>query len=471
MNTEDRRIIKEIKRHRDLEANLPAYGNAYINSAYEYSLIRLVLNYYTMKEVFDEGGSVISDEPLNETIEQVHTIIYESLMKMDDAASIDYDDLIKRLDALRGELTDRMVVLTAYTDALQIYEYVLNRIEYGITGATYDVNVDSLSERLFKYIFNDNDKMVINSKVQMVTAQLPIRMTKSKFYDYLNDTLNIYNGSDVSSVDSFTDMMKSTAVLEKPEGYGKLYPEVYRLIEQLDNTDYKKLSLETYQAIMEQFSFTTVHLTDTVSNHLLLMEIVNALYSVLLAMPYESNDNASVAACTSMIAKLHDAYIARSEIPSSVDEGFELIEGVQEQLGEDILSFEAVLPDVLEDAEDDISWIMADELFKRLEMISKLMANSLFVDLKDSVEDSKTAGPEYIAGKRDELVEAFGKFFESHPKEVNRAVMGAVFSNMPVLFNSISEIKDYIEHSLSHCSNESELMACAKLLDEMMAEE
>ena len=474
MNTEDRRIIKDIKRHKDMEINLPAYGNAYMNIAYEYSLIRLVLNYYTLKEVFDEGGSVVADEPLNDTLEGIHTLIFESLIDNNGGngdKAIRYDDCIERLNTIRKELTDRMVVLTAYTDALQIYEYVLNRVEYGITGASYDVNVDSLSERLFKYIFNDNDKMVINSKVQMVTAQLPVRMTKSKFYDYLNETLNIYNGSDISSVDSFTDMVKSTAVLEKPDGYGKLYPEIYKLIEQLDNTDYKNLSSDMFSAIMEQFSLTTVHLTDTVSNHLLLMEIVNALFSVLLALPYESNENASVSACLSMICGLHDSFIASGEIPSSVDEGFELIEGVQEQLSEDILQFESVLQDVTEDSKDDISWIMADDLFGRLDKISKLMANSLFIDLDDAGDNGEAADASYIAKKRDELVEAFGRFFEIHPKEVNRAVMGAVFSNMPVLFNSIQEIKDYIEHSLNHCSNESELMACAKLLDEMMTEE
>ena len=54
---------------------------------------------------------------------------------------------------------------------------------------------------------------------------------------------------------------------------------------------------------------------------------------------------------------------------------------------------------------------------------------------------------------------------------MNRAVMAALFSNMPVLFNSQQEIKEYIEYSLNHCGNASELMACAKILTEMMEEE
>jgi len=42
---------------------------------------------------------------------------------------------------------------------------------------------------------------------------------------------------------------------------------------------------------------------------------------------------------------------------------------------------------------------------------------------------------------------------------------------MPVLFNSQQEVKDYIEYSLNHCSSAGELMACAKILDDMMEEE
>jgi hypothetical protein len=49
--------------------------------------------------------------------------------------------------------------------------------------------------------------------------------------------------------------------------------------------------------------------------------------------------------------------------------------------------------------------------------------------------------------------------------------MAALFSNMPVLFNSQQEVKDYIEYSLNHCNNRSELMACAKILEDMIAEE
>ena len=328
-----------------------------------------------------------------------------------------------------------------------------------------------LAAKVFKYLFSDGDKMVVNSKIQMVTGQLPIRMTKKRFFDYLTDTLNIYRESDKSSVDGFVSMLQSTALLELPEGYGTDYPEIIKVIRVLEDMDYKNMDLTGYQALTEQFSVTTTRLTELVSNYLLAVELVNNLYAALLARPYQKNEQSETQTCISMLEGLHNAFITNSEIPEFVDEGFAEIEGVQETLGEDIMQFESILPDVLSDNKETISWLMSDEMFEKLLQISKLLSSSLFVDLEDDEGREESADAGYITSKRDLIVGQLTEFFDTHSKEVNRAVMAALFSNMPVLFNSQQEIKEYIEYSLGHCGNPSELMACAKLLEEMMAED
>lgn len=469
MKKEDKKRLKEIMQHTDLEINLPAYANSYINVAYEYSLIHLVLNYYTMKEVQDESGSITADTCLSKLMDQIHTLLFKTLLA--DEIKEDYTCVIEEIHSIRENITKKMTILTAYTDSLQIYEYVLNRVEYGITGELVPVEESGLAARVFQYLFEDNDKMVVNSKIQMVTGQLPIRMTKSRFFDYLTDTLNIYNGSDRTAVDDFVEMLKSTALLELPEGYGEEYPEIWQVIHLLEDTNFKTLDIDTYKGLMEQFSVTTIHLTELVSNYLLAMEIVNDLYSALLAMPYEKNEEEGVKTCISMLQGLHDVFLSNGDIPEAVDEGFMKIEGLQEMLGEEILQYESILNDVMIEHKDTISWIMADKIFTSLSLISKLLSNSLFIDLTKEEEETEPADSSYITAKRDELVKLLTDFFDKHPKEVNRAVMAALFSNMPVLFNSQQEIKDYIEYSLNHCSNLSELMACAKILEEMMEEE
>lgn len=468
MKKEDKRIMKDILQGTDLERNLPVYASSYINSAYEYSLIHLVLNYYTMKEVKDDLGGA-EDTYLSMVMDNIHTMLFKTVLS--DELNEDYTKIVEEINVIRNEMTKKMRVLTAYTDALQIYEYVLNRAEYGITGETFPVEESALAAKTFQYLFSDNDKMVVNSKIQLVTGQLPIRMTKSRFFDYLTDTLNIYKGSDRSALDDFMEMLKSSALLELPEGYSTDYPGIRSVIKQFEAADFKALDLAAFKELQEQFVAITNHLTELVSNYLLAMEIVNDFYAVLLAMLYEKNESENIDTCKSMLKGIHDAFLSESEIPESVDDGFIQIEGRQEELGEDILQYESILSDVITEHADTISWIMSDKIFNSLSLIAKLLSNSLFVDLDDKEEENEVADAAYITEKRDELVGSLTEFFASHSKEVNRAVMAAMFSNMPVLFNSQQEIKDYIEYSLNHCSNQSELMACAKILEDLMEEE
>lgn len=469
MKKENKNIIRNVLQDNDLEMNLAAYGHAYMNAAYEYSLIRLLLNYYTIKEIQDDTNGIAKDDYLSATVDKLHTIMFQTILS--DELEIDFDSLIVSLQQIRKEMTDKMTVLTAYTDSLQIYEYVMNRIEYTVKGESFPVDETQLATKIFQYLFCDNDKMVVNSKIQMVTSQLPIRMTKNRFFDYLTDTLNIYQGSDQSALDDFIAMLKSTALLELPQGYDDAYPVIANFIQVLSTCDYKNLDMETYTALMEQFSFTTDYLTELVSNYLLVMEIVNDLLVSLIAFLYQNSDSETVSVCIDMLKALHNAFVSESDIPDSVDEGFVQIEGVQEELGEDILQFESILNEVLTKHQDTISWMMSDKIFNGLSMISKLLSGSLFVDLEKKDEVNEPADADYIIEKRDELVALLTTFFDEHSREINRAVMAALFSNMPVLFNSQQEVKEYIEYSLGHCSNAGELMACAKILEDIMENE
>lgn len=468
MKNNDKKLLKEIEHHKNLDTALPGYVQAYMDTAYEYSLIHLVLNYYTMKEVQDEAQTAREDPYLTEVMSRLHTMIFETLVM--DQGGRQIPEVTGQLKELRKEVTARMTAITAYTDALQIYEYVLNRVEYGIKGETVPVDADALAAKVFRYLFRENDKMVINSKIQMVTGQLPVRMTKSRFYEYLTSTLMIYNGSDRSAVDDFVSMLKSTALLELPDGFEDTCPKIRQVVRRFEETDFKTLGEPEFKELSELLSFTTSRLTDLVSDYLLVMGMINDLYAVLLAFPHQNSQAEGTGSCLSMLKGLHAAYLSEGEIPESVNEGFEQIEGIQEQLGEDLLQFEGHLQDVQTEYGDRLKEMALTEQAGKLVHISRLLSNSLFIDIELEQTEEEKADQDYIMKKRDELKELTGSFFETHPKEVNRAVMAAMFSSMPVLFNSQQEIQDYISYSLNHCGSESELTACEKLLRQMMEE-
>ena len=45
-----------------------------------------------------------------------------------------------------------------------------------------------------QFILEDEDNMAINRKISQVIGQLPVRLTKNKFFEMLSNGLSIYKG-------------------------------------------------------------------------------------------------------------------------------------------------------------------------------------------------------------------------------------------------------------------------------------
>lgn len=48
--------------------------------------------------------------------------------------------------------------------------------------------------------------------------------------------------------------------------------------------------------------------------------------------------------------------------------------------------------------------------------------------------------------------------------------MSAVISQLPVFFNNLSELQDYIFQALQNCSDKAEKLACIEVLHQIMEE-
>ena len=89
-----------------------------ISAACHYAYTRLALNYYMYYEVILEGDLLSSR--LERLSKRYHGLLKDFL-----EGSLKPEELI----GLRDETASAMEANTAYTDAFQAYEYVLNRLE------------------------------------------------------------------------------------------------------------------------------------------------------------------------------------------------------------------------------------------------------------------------------------------------------------------------------------------------------
>lgn len=465
MQKQDRLVIKQLANKQNIEENLPKYA-AFMSATYlEYSLIQLAMNLYTLQERSQEYIS--NDRYVEEALDTIQQ--FTGFYVLDHKYENREQDL-KKIHEVRDTITAKMRILTSYTDALQIYEYIMNRLENSFSIVEEDIDVSEYSKKIFQYLFAENDKMVINSKIQMVVSQLPVRITRNRFFDILNESLKIYSGSECSTVDDFAETIRACSGLYRPDGFDTEYPYLREILTSFEELDYSGLTQENWNRYMEKFQDAATYIENIVTDYLLLEDIVNDLYAVMCACVYVSDSTKEMGYATKILECVLEAMANGTPIEEMAEDCFFALEGAPEALSEKLMQGEGLLFDVWAGEQDKLKEAGLIAEYSDLNLISKLLCNSVFIDLKPDVLTPEIADNEYIHGVRDRLIEEFTQVFASQPKMINRARMAMVLGNVPVFFNSQQEIQDYLEYSLEHCNNACELKAVVSIIDDMMEE-
>ncbi len=467
MQKQDRLVIKQLGNKQNISENLVKYAELMSNTYYEYSLIQLAMNLYTLQERSQE---YVSEDAYVE--QALYTIQKFTGRYVLDKQYENRTQERKEIHEVRNKITARMRILTSYTDALQLYEYILNRLEYSYELVDGDeVDTEAYSQKLFRYLFQDKDKMVINSKIQSVVSQLPVRITKSRFYEIINESLKIYTGAECSSVDDFAETIRACSGLSRPDGFDTEYPVLYELLRSLEQLDYMNLSQEDWQYYTGKLQEAAGYIENIVTDYLLLEDIVNEVYAVMTACVYITKDTKEMGYATKILECVLEAMANDTPISEMAEDCFFALEGTPEALLDTLSQAEGLLFDVWSEQQEALQTEGLQEEYADLNLISKLLCNSVFIDLKPDNLEPEIADSIYVNQVKDALVEEFAQSFVQGHKLINRARMAMVMGNVPVFFNSQDEISSYLTYALEHCNNHSELKAVIAILDEMMDEE
>lgn len=463
MKSTCKKIVTDINRDKDLELTIPKYIELLDSQFNLYSIVKLCLNFYTIREMLEEGSDIAE---FKEDYEKVSKLLVKAIKK---GEAIDSSD-IEIIDTIRNSVEYKMKLLTAYTDGFEIYEYILNRLEAGIKNTVNEVDIDLLSNKMFQYVFSENDTVVVNSKLQILMSQLPVRMTKNKFYDVVANTLSIYKGGETSSVDDFVDMLKTAVLMVKPDGFETEYPELYDVYKRLEEIDYKTLDEGTFDRLSMDINNGAEFITNQVSFYMLFQEVINDTYTILLTTK-GSALNADNEAYNSAVKIIDTCVNSFSE--DSADElmdAFMSLEGAQEYVYENVMILETALDDVAVKSEGLGEAVIKD--INTLKTVEKLVSSSLFIDLKKEFNaDSKIADSDYIGKLKEGLTAAFADYFKDKSMIVVRSIMCKILAAMPIFLDTQQEIKNYFDYVLGNCKNDSELTACDKLICEIIEED
>lgn len=415
-----------------------------LSAAYRFSYSRLVLNYYMFYESLEEHpelAGLIRDK------EAKLAPILEGFLA--EGEEQNDDCLTQQLDGLRGQNGKAMEILSAYGDCFSIYEYVLNRIERRFEKRDpFSQTPEEFVSRVLDSLSTSNDASILDSRMRSLVAQLPIRYTRQKFYGMVHDRLSVYIGADQKGLAGLFYMLRTAAMVQLPEEMAEAEPELAEVLERLKAADYRNLDAAGYAACRESFRQGLELFHQKSDIYLLFENIIDDLYVLLISRREAMTDVSEAQVFEKILTGVRTLFAEGGVRPAdeSLTESLTKLEGIQE----------SAVPRL------QFSEKETDSDLRKLE---RLLSDSPFVELEEEEDGSLPADRHWVDEKTKEFCGQLEELFTGMQKPVVRAVMASVLAQLPMMFRSVDELREYAEGSLLACTDFAEREACMEILE------
>ena len=463
-----KRLAQEIVKGKNIKENLPEFARKMMGIYSDYSFIRLAMNYYTYCEMLFEND--INDERLNEITKAFNDIIKKAV---EDEHFNEWEALLAETKALRDQVMDIMKGLFSYTDIFNIYEYCLNRVEYRFKEAPAGMEKSSeeLTEELITYILSDRDSYVMNGRISEIVRQLPVRMTKNKFFELIRAGIGVYKGSEIASVEDYLFLLKTNAMIEISP-YTDLISEDIRLIyDEFGKVSFSDITKEQYNDLRQKSDFAAGYLPDIMDLYTNMCELINDMCVILMTKTYASNasdiskEEAECREIIKCVVDVSDAEVFDDEY-DKMAEKFIKLEGKQEMLQNKFSSYEYVTEQVLNEHSELLKDLKLEDLYTSLKHMEAFESGNIFMEFNE--KNTSPADEQYLNTVTEQFIAQLKDFFGSHERLVNRAVMAHILSDLPVFFNRMEEVESYILNSFNQCSDLAEKAAVREIIELIM---
>ncbi|HHT88902.1 MAG TPA: hypothetical protein GX002_07830 [Clostridiales bacterium] len=463
-------IYKDLLNNNNLHDNIPKALQTAVDKYYTYAIVRLALFYYTYYEMYcDEKGNW--SDNLHEYIGSINGLISEGILQA--KGNEDIEKLIRQIDDIRKNVSAEMEILTLYVDLFKIYEYALNRIEYRFKKTDHIEDDEEFARMVLRYIFDSEDNVIVNDRIQDIIGQLPIRITRKKYFDYLRSGFNMLAGASTDVWKTLLYIIRSSADLDIKQDTKDAYPMLWDKKEKLENLDYKEITKDEYEAAALVIQEAAEYLQIETTAFYGLAEIVNEVYTLLLCIPYmkseEMVNSEQRDAAFHILRSINEAFLEekQDDLPSEILNKFEVLEGVQEYMEHELIRLEDVLYHIDEQHKSLISSLETEKMLQALLQCKVLHSGSLFADMDDLDSDS-SPDSEGLSREVEKLIKELDDKFQRSDRMIIRAIMANTIDKIPVFFDTHTEIMEYVLYALNRCTDIPEKYASIEIIKSFM---
>ena len=476
MSNKLRECVKKLHSNKEVGDLLPEYLKQSMILHDGYTRIKLMMEYYMFYEVVTED--------INPYIAMAKEMITSLNETVGQAMSDTLDDtqrkqLVDHILAMRTEVIDRMQVLTGYVDCFVVYEYILNRIQYRFDEKEVLPEDTAFAQEVMNFIFGSNDNVTINDNLRVVLGQLPMRMTRSHYFDLIKNCISVYKGSEIESLEGFLYMFRTSAMLYKHPAQEQYFTEFAGVLQELMEADYEHMDRTLYELYAEKVRVSASKLNDLSDLYMQIGQIINGVYTLVVTEPY-CVDEEKMTVVDDVIRGINALFLEkeidlwqREDLLTEEDrlnwlaEKLPAVEGQQEKLYQSVNVAEAALDELLEGRAEEIEAAGLSDAFIKLHHLSQLNSSSVFAPL-ESQESAGIVTAEIAEQETEKLLSELKELFQGRSRMFRRAIMAATVEKLPTFFKSAQEIADYMMNALNQCDDEAEKCASKQLILEMI---
>ena len=455
--------MSDIKKGKNLERSLSAFAKD-LSAVYGSSaILNLSMNY---ANYFVNSKEKETDRSFAGLGDKINSLIKSTIVEGNVSK-----ESIEEIENIREEVKARVDAATAFLSAFENFNYVLSR---KLPNKEYDgkeFDTDDEARKILAYIFEDDDNIAINSKIQRVISELPVRYTKGKFFDIIETSVDRYTGAEKKALKAFAYMVRQAGMIYDLDNMQKLYPELADEFEYFKNFEFDKATKKQLLTESVKLNSTIARCSELTDDGILVMEVVNDLYAVLLNWDSINKEDAELE--VEMITFTNESFAnedrSLEEFDVKMAEIFTKLEGKLEAIYEDLMGYEGTLFDVQNRFVNEASEFGYKDKYDDLYKCSILKQGSLFADLND-LEDTgltETADLDKLKGT---LKSEFDRIFNEVDRSVRRGIMAQVIGSIPVYFENRTEVMDYIRTSLVSCNSREELVGTINAVTEIICE-
>ena len=476
MSNKLRECVNKLHSNKEVGYLLPEYLKQSMILHDGYTRIKLMMEYYMFYEVVTED--------INPYIAMAKEMITSLNETVGQAMSDTLDDtqrkqLVDHILAMRTEVIDRMQVLTGYVDCFVVYEYILNRIQYRFDEKEVLPEDTAFAQEVMNFIFGSNDNVTINDNLRVVLGQLPMRMTRSHYFDLIKNCISVYKGSEIESLEGFLYMFRTSAMLYKHPAQEQYFTEFAGVLQELMEADYEHMDRTLYELYAEKVRVSASKLNDLSDLYMQIGQIINGVYTLVVTEPY-CVDEEKMTVVDDVIRGINALFLEkeidlwqREDLLTEEDrlnwlaEKLPAVEGQQEKLYQSVNVAEAALDELLEGRAEEIEEAGLSDAFIKLHHLSQLNSSSVFAPL-ESQESAGVVTAEIAEQETEKLLSELKELFQGRSRMFRRAIMAATVEKLPTFFKSAQEIADYMMNALNQCDDEAEKYASKQLILEMI---